>query len=780
MRFRLLIGSGIFVFFTLWYWRSLPDPLFMAPYSAVLEDRNGKLLGAHIASDGQWRFPIPDSLPDRYVQAVVTFEDKRFFSHPGVDLLALVRAAGQNLKAGRIVSGGSTISMQTIRLARSNPKRTLIEKALEAILATRLEWLYSKDEILQLYAGNAPFGGNVVGLETACWRYFGKTPTTISWSEAALLAVLPNSPSLLHPGRNRQKLQQKRDRLLEKLMQLEYMDSLSYSLALEEPLPEQALALPQWAPHLLDRVRLEAKTSRGKFKTTLDATLQRQIQERIQSHALALEANHIYNAAALITHLPTGEVLAYVGNRTDPSSLEHANQVDIITSPRSTGSILKPLLYALALESGTILPKSLLPDIPMSFNGYRPENYSQSYTGLISAREALVQSLNIPFVHLLRDFGQSGFHNRLRSMGLESLTQSADHYGLSLILGGSEATLWEIHQLYAGLVQHLQNSAQPNSLKAHPTDRPAIHYLPRMANNLEGYRPDPGALWLTFNAMRAVQRPAETGRWEAFSSNQPIAWKTGTSFGFRDAWAVGFNAEYQVSIWVGNADGEGRTGLTGIQAAAPILFDLFELLPPGEWFEQPFDNLYPVPVCQKSGWKAGPYCPADTILAPKQGARNRLCPYHRLLHLDPEQQFQVHRSCFEQGTPRLVHWFVLPTPFEHYYARVHPEYSSPPPWKPGCYPPERTDLPLAVIYPEPQARIRIPRQLNGELSATVFQATHREPSTVIYWHLDENYLGSTSEFHTFTLTPEPGTHVLTLVDEDGLRVERTFTIEIPQ
>jgi penicillin-binding protein 1C len=375
------------------YWFCLPSVLFEEPCSTVLESSDGTLLSASIAEDGQWRFPAGDTVPEKFKEALILFEDKRFRSHPGVDLLSMGRALRQNIKAGRVVSGGSTLSMQVIRLSRKGKPRSLFQKGIELVLATRLELRYSKEEVLSLYAAHAPFGGNVVGLEAACWRYFGVDPENLSWAEAALLAVLPNSPSLIHPGKNRTLLKTKRDRLLDKLCEAGKIDAFTCSLSKEEPVPEQPHALPRMARHLLTRMSKEG-FARQKIASTVDLHLQQRVEQIIQDHHERLKVNQIFNAAAIVLEVETGNVLAYAGN-VESGHGDHGNDVDIISSPRSTGSILKPFLYAAMLHEGKILPRALLPDVPVMINGFAPKNFSREYDGAVPADKALIRS---PFI----------------------------------------------------------------------------------------------------------------------------------------------------------------------------------------------------------------------------------------------------------------------------------------------------------------------------------------------------------------------------------------------
>jgi penicillin-binding protein 1C len=343
-------------------------PRFSLPLSTVVEARDGTLLGARIAGDGQWRFPAGTAVPEKFEKSILTFEDKYFRFHPGINPVAIGRAMAQNLRAGKTVSGGSTITMQVARISKGNRKRTYVAKFTEMLSALKLEMFLSKKTILLMYASNAPFGGNTVGLEAAAWRYTGKPPSELTWSEAAALAILPNAPALVFPGRNNEILRAKRDELLRKLYKRGFFDTLTLTLAIDEPVFREPGPLPSKASHLTDYFYTRNKGER--IRTTIDAGIQEKAVEIINSRQADLSENYIFNSACMITDVATGEVLAYVGNSTLEETAEHGGDVDIIRSLRSTGSILKPLLYADMQQSGEILPNSLIADVPTKFPGF--------------------------------------------------------------------------------------------------------------------------------------------------------------------------------------------------------------------------------------------------------------------------------------------------------------------------------------------------------------------------------------------------------------------------
>lgn len=777
---KLLIGTVLYL--------TGPRTLFPEACSTLLYSSDGQLLGARIAPDGQWRFPPADTLPDKFVTCLLTYEDKRFYQHPGVDPTAIARAMRTNLSRGKIVSGGSTITMQLARIARGNRNRTLYEKMIETGYALLLETACDKHEILNLYASHAPFGGNVVGIETAAWRYFGRSAADLSWAESATLAVLPNSPALIHPGRNRARLKTKRDKLLTVLKEKGILDETEYELSLLEPLPEAPIPLPDEAPHLLERLAADAPGTR--ITTSVNRMLQRQAQEIVNRYARDYASNHIHNLAALIANAETGEVLAYAGNVTFKADARKGNQVDIITSPRSTGSILKPFLYAAMLHDGQLLPGTLVPDVPLNLNGFSPQNYNKTFYGAVPAHRAIERSLNVPLVRMLSTYNTGRFMSLLKKMGMTTLRFSEEHYGASLILGGAEGTLWDLTGMYASLARTLAHyriyNGRYNPADIHPlTPFPASPTDPlrsvadkRLTDKRLTDKPllSAASIWFTFEAMSALNRPEEEADWQQFGSMKQVAWKTGTSYGGRDAWAIGTTSRYTVGVWVGNASGEGRPGLTGVGNAAPVLFDLFSLLPGSGWFDMPYDELLPTAVCHLSGHKASAICNrVDTLYMPRSADKTEVCPYHRLVHLSEDGRFRVNSSCESVDRMIACPWFVLPPSEEYYYRNYHIDYVPLPPVKPGCG--EDRNRQIELIYPEPGAILYLPKGFSDKREQFVFKTAHARPDAILYWHLDETYIGETTDHHQISSSASPGKHRLTLIDNQGNRKTISFEVK---
>lgn len=770
----ILLGMG----FIFWLF-CLPRPLFDNPVSTVIESREGVLLGARIASDGQWRFPALDSVPYRFEQCVVHFEDEYFYYHPGFNPISIGKALYQNISTGKR-RGASTITQQVIRLAKKNKKRTYGEKIIELIQATRLEASSSKKEILNWYASHAPFGGNVVGLETASWRYYGVPATDLSWGQSAALAVLPNAPSLVFPGKNEIILKQKRDALLLKLFQKNIIDETTYRMAILEELPGKPHALPDFAHHLTEKLRRTAPDHR--ITTTLHIDYQLQINRIVEEYYYLFRQNQIHNLAVLVLDTSTREVLAYVGNT--PTTNENHRYVDIIDKSRSTGSVLKPFLFASMLQSGDLLPSMLVADIPTTINGYSPENFDKTFYGAVPAREALSRSLNVPAVRMLRSYGLQRFYNQLQKMKLTQMTHPADYYGLSLILGGAESSLWEVTKIYAALGSTLQFYTQNSSQYRSNEFVDPIYILGETVDlgNPQHYPPvlGAGAIYQTFESLQETNRPGREENWSFYQGAHPIAWKTGTSYGFKDAWAIGVTPDYTVGVWVGNADGEGRPGLTGILTAAPVMFDVFKVLPSQhQGFETPYDDLIQKKICTHSGYMAGLYCEniqEQWVVTHSNDSPS--CPYHHLIFLEETQTFRVNSSCYPLEDIKPVSWFSLPPIQEHFYTQHHPHYRTLPPFLSGCY--ADNERILEFIFPKKAEKIILPKQFDERINEVVFKVAHQQPDAIVYWYLDENYLGRTDTFHELAVAPQPGTYVLTVVDHQGNRLQQQIEISLTQ
>lgn len=744
----------------------LPDPLFKAAYATVVLDEENRLLGARIAQDEQWRFPPPDSVPYKFRESIRLFEDQYFYYHPGVNPVSLLRAMYLNIKKGEVVSGGSTLSMQVIRLSRENPPRTILEKVYEIILATRLEIRYSKNEILRLYAAHAPFGGNTIGLSAAAWRYFQRPAHQLSWAESATLAVLPNAPGLIHTGKNRVLLQEKRNRLLNTLKEEGIIAPQDYQLALLEPVPEHPAILPDNARHL---TALLHQQKPGQWsQTTISAAWQEEANRVLESYRATQAGNGVFNGAVLLAEIASGEVKAYVGNYRK-GAREHGIFNDLLQTPRSSGSILKPFLYNAMLSEGALYPQELLEDVPTLIAGFKPENFVSQYDGAVPADEALWRSLNIPAVLMLREYGIEKFLNVLKEAGFGSVNRSAENYGLSLILGGAEVTAWDLARAYQRMAQRLRYFKN-DSLQNYP----ALHLLAGEKATSPTLRNNAGAVYTTFQALQKVSRPDSEMGWQYFRKAH-IAWKTGTSFGHRDAWAVGITPNHIAVVWIGNADGEGRPGLIGAKSAGPILFDLLNQLPAKAWFPEPHSQMKEAYVCSKSGLPVSPYCEkTDTIYVPLSKSIKEECMYHQRIFTSADGRFRLHRNCAEEVELMPRSYFVLPPVMAWYYARQHSDYESLPPWHSSCK--SLSDGGMQMIYPKKGGTVFLPRELDGAQHQLILEVAHQQPDKKLFWHLNGKYIGHTEDFHQKPLLVEPGVYQLLIEDEDGQSLRTSFNV----
>lgn len=754
---------------------SIPKPLFDDPTSTVVESREGSLIGARIAEDGQWRFPQIDSVPFRFATCIQYFEDEYFYWHPGFNPISIGKAMKSNVLTNK-KRGASTLTQQVIRLSRKNKKRTYFEKAIELFQATRLEAGYSKKEILTLYATHAPFGGNVVGLETASWRYFGVPPTELSWGQSAALAVLPNAPALIFPGKNEPLLKQKRDNLLKKLFEKGVLDELTYEISILEPLPGKPIPLPDQALHFTEKMKQSYPGEH--IQSTIQSQLQLQLNRLTKDHYSQLRQNQIHNLSILVMDVHTREILGYIGNT--PTDIEHQKFVDITDRPRSTGSILKPFLFASALHSGELLPQSLVADVPTTIDGYSPENFESQFNGAVPAATSLSRSLNVPAVRLLQSYGLERFYNQLKKMNLGNLKYPANHYGLTLILGGAESSLYEVTKVYANLAATL-NQYTSNSSQYRANEFSRAVYI----NNQEidfgklQFKPPvvgAGAIYKTFESLRESNRPNADENWSFYQDARPIAWKTGTSYGFKDAWAVGVTPDYAIGVWVGNAIGEGRPGLTGIQAAAPVLFDVLKILPEKKsWFDVPYDDLTEETICSQSGFRAGLYCNSTSVeWVPVQGVKTASCPYHHQIILNETESYRVNSSCYPLEKSKQKNWFSLPPIMEYYYSRHNPQYKNLPKYHPDCI--VENEYFMEFIYPKSREQVMLPKDFDESINDVIFKLAHRDPEATVFWYLDEKFIGKTETFHELAVVILPGKYVLTVVDDQGNKVQENIEV----
>lgn len=731
-------------------------------YSQVILAKDSSFMRVFLNGEQQWLLPpvLQPDIPENLKSAVLTFEDQYFYKHFGVNPVALVRATYLNAKHGKIVSGGSTISMQLARMIRKKP-RTFWNKFRETLLAVKLEAHLSKEEILKEYLTHAPYGSNIRGNLAASYRFFGKKPNQLTWGEAALLAVLPNAPGVIFPTSNQDILTKKRNGLLEKLLVNELIDKETYELSLLEKIPSTIIPFPLHAPHLTERIHAENQLN--VVYTTIDAEIQSDVNFFAKQHASQLSQLGIRNVSTLIVDNTSGEVVGYVGSH-DYHDLDRNGRVDGVQAARSSGSILKPFLYALSIDDGHILPQTLIKDVPTYFSSFSPNNASEKFSGVSLAKEALIHSLNIPAVRLLNTYGLEKFYNQLKAAGVSSLFRNADEYGLPLILGGAEVTPWDMARLYSGF----SNGGVFSD----------ISYLKNQPKGYQTKLVSSGAAHLILDEMKELLRPGLEFYWKKYSSQKPIAWKTGTSYGHKDAWAVGSTPKWTVVVWAGNFDGESNNSLTGMRSAGPLLFNIFNALPEdGEvWYEADPSDFVQVNICASTGFYASLNCPnTEEVNAPVNMKPLGICPYHQRYFAEEHTggTYSVCSHCWS-GDQQLTHQLKF-TPDINFYLRKNGNLvETEPTHNPICATRQEQGI-LQIIYPLHNANIFVPKDFDGQRQSLVGKVASQFPNRELFWYLDDELLGSTVKRPSFPLQLDGGRHTLTVVDTEGNKDQVRFS-----
>lgn len=726
----------------------------------IILSESGEIIYCFLNNQEQWCLPHSEKTPEKYKMSLLNYEDRWFYKHPGINPISLIKALWLNIKNKRIISGGSTLTMQVVRIA--NPgKRSYLKKTIEIFQAIKLEILYSKDEILNFYFDHAPFGGNIRGIRAASLKYYQKEPRNLSWGEATTLAVLPNAPGLISPGKNQKMLINKRNKLLTLLNSRKIIDKQTLKISLLEPIPEKVYPLPRIAPHAA--LRLKSKNSSAKITATINLETQTRTEEILLQHSEYLQNLGIDNCAAIVCDTETGKIRAYCGSQ-DFNDFAKNGQVDGIKAPRSSGSILKPFLYAMSFDDGLIIPQTLMKDIPSYYGSFSPENANLKYDGLVTAEDALIRSLNVPAVRLLYSFGYDRFHFKLKKMGLTTLFRNADAYGLTLVIGGAETRLDEITGLYRGLAtgENFSNI-----------------YLDTSQKTEEGISLiSPAAAYLTLDILKNLNRPGSEYYWHQYTNQSPIAWKTGTSFGQRDGWAIGTTPQWTIGVWVGNFTGEGNPTISGAGSAGPILFDIFNSLSnDNNWFNPPLNQMDAVIICHDSGFIAGKNCSRkDTVLVPFWSKPLAKCPYHHKIIVNNDETREVCSLCWDPDNYHEKYFTVYPPEVVKYLKKRGILCESIPKHLESCSR-DLNNNPIAIIYPTEDSKLYIPKEIDGTRQKVTFQAATSNNNTVIYWYLDNIYLGITEDEHEMSLSPNRGDHKLYLVDSEGNDASINFSVK---
>jgi penicillin-binding protein 1C len=745
----------------------VPLPHRAPGWSTVVEYRDGRPAYVFLSPDDKWRLHVELARIDpSFARALIALEDKRFYSHHGVDPIAIVRAAWSDVIHARRVSGGSTLSMQLARLYEPRP-RTLPSKVVDMFRAVQLDLRLSKREILEEYLSRTPYGDNVEGIESAAWTYFGHGARYLTPLEIATLLAVPQGPARFAPSpANEPRLRARRDAILAKLIGAGVFSPVDTASAIaevaaHEPAPDHLRPMPREAAHAAIYLR-ERHPNAMRIRSTLDAGAQAIAEKQVALRAAELRAKRIENASLVVVDHRSREVVALVGNL-DFADAAHGGQIAMFGRPRSPGSTLKPLLYALAIDRGLALPEYLVADVPAQYGTYRPRNFDNDYAGLVTLRDALSRSLNLPFVDLLQQLGVETFLAELARMGVASSRTVPGTYGLSLIAGGIELTPLELAGIYATLAEN--GVYRPLRVAADdPLGVPQPIY-------------GPGAAYLTRQALALKDRPDFPRRAAVSGVPAEIHWKTGTSFGFRDAWAVGSGPAYTAVVWTGNVDDKPSTELVGSQAAGPLLFDTLEALANHEVAHLPADapgDLAEVEVCALSG-----HIPTDAcdhrvkVLAPVHAVPTSPCPYHQAFDVD-EAGHAVVPACKTPGaTYTRKSFVVLPSGVTAWLAAHERQIPDAPEFAPGCAG-DTGGTPPTIVTPGEGQIITLVPGVPAKVQAVPFTASTR--SAEVSWFVDGELVATTPPAERVFWTPRAGKHEIVVADAAGRKTKRVLEV----
>ncbi|HOC92352.1 MAG TPA: penicillin-binding protein 1C [bacterium] len=743
-------AAPAFVFFVLCVVFPIPRQKLQRLPSTAVYSKDGELMKAFLSQDDFWRIRAElDDVSPFLRQAVLAFEDKWFYYHPGVNPVSLVRAAAANAKSREVVRGGSTITMQVARMMEPK-RRNYLSKLIEVFRALQLELFFSKNEILEMYFNMAPYGGNIEGAAAAAHFYFGKSPASLSKSEAISLVAIPNSPTKLRPDRDFEAFKRRKEHVAYRLLKAGLIDENEFEEAKSDEKPRSRMTLPSTAPHfsLLAKTRLPSEAN---IVSGIDMRTQALCERTLARHLSPLLPLGITNGAVVVIENKTRMIRGMVGSR-DFDDLLNQGQVNGAIAPRSPGSALKPFVYALALDEGIISPKLMVADVPVRYGSYSPANFDRKYRGGIPAEEALKLSLNVPAVNLTSRL-KGKFYSFLKKGGITTLNRPSEHYGLPIVLGACEVSLLELTNLYSSISnggvyrKYRISDGDPESAPAQIMSE--------------------GAAFIITDILADVRRPDLPNCWE-FSVNMPkVAWKTGTSYGQRDAWSVGYNKDFTVGVWLGNFSGKEADMLVGAEVAAPLLFDVFNALSGGdEWFAKP-DSVGIRKVCPLSGMPVSENCPdaVDEMYIYGISPAGK-CDMHHKYYIDANSGKRVPKECahgrnveektFEVWPPGIATWMQR----EGYPIATVPEADE------SCS--LKTGGPAPVILsPQSKTAYILNPGVPLEYQKILLEASVSNTVSKVFWFVNGELVASGSPQERRFITPVAGKHKIVCEDDSG-------------
>jgi penicillin-binding protein 1C len=712
------------------------------PFATVLEGRDGNTLHAWMAQDQQWRMKARlDEISPELKKAIVYKEDKHFYHHPGINPLALGRALVNNIFYARRTSGASTITMQVARMLDPKP-RTYFNKSIEMFRALQLEAHYSKDEILQLYLNIVPYGSNIQGVKAAALLYFNKTPDHLSLAEIAALSIIPNRPNSLVLGRDNPLIVQQRNKWLNRFLNDKVFTPSTITDALAEPLTARRHNAPNAVPQLAWRLKKQRPLISG-LHSAIVPSMQQKAEEIVKNYMNELKRSNINNAAVLIVNNKTHQVVTYIGS-SEFADAYHYGQVDGVRALRSPGSSLKPLLYALCFDRGLATPKTIIADIPINIHGYMPENYDQAFRGNVTVDYALSHSLNIPAVKLLEQEGTENFIRKMSDAGFTSVWLRRKDLGLSIILGGCTVRLEELVALYSAFAnngQYFPLQFIIDSTGGRKANAPGVQVI------------SPASCYMLTRVLTELHRPDLPNGYDQARSLPRIAWKTGTSYGRKDAWSIGYNKQYTIGVWLGNFSGMGVPDLSGSTTATPLLFQLFNAIDHNagaDWLEQPAETAFRL-VCAETGKVPNDFCHNQIMDYYIPGiSGNERCDHFQEIYLSADEQFSFCTSCLPPAGYKTKLLRNIPADLTAYYDAAHITYSRLPQHNPMCTRTFHDSPPVITSLTNGKTYLIMKKELQKlQLSCTVAGDVHK-----VYWYVNDKFFSATNANQKLFFLPQ--------------------------
>lgn len=748
---KRLAGGGIaaFLLFLLLNWIfPVPDSI---DYSTIITDNKGEVIHAYLTKDQQWRMKTElEEISPLLRKTIIEKEDRYFYYHPGVNGAAILRAMAKNIFRMKRTSGASTITMQVAR-ALEPKRRTYFNKLREMFRACQLEWKYSKDEILQLYLNLVPYGGNLQGVKSASTLYFKKNPDHLSLAEITALSIIPNRPSSLVMGKNNDKIVEERNRWLRKFAADKVFTEKEIEDALDEPLNATRQEAPKLVPHLAYQLQ---KNGSDIIHTNIELNTQLKIEKIVEDYSRSLTLKNIRNAAVVIIDNHTHNVITYLGSANFYDTTD-GGQVNGAKAIRQPGSTLKPLLYGMCIDEGLLTPKTVMTDVAVNYGGYAPENYDKQFNGFVTMEYALEHSLNIPAVKGLQWLGKDRFIQALSYCDFLQVRKDQKKLGLSLILGGCGSNLQELTGLYT-IFANDGKYIRPNYTKPDTTRNAAISRKIL----------SPASTYMINETLSKVNRPDFPLNWQSTERMPKIAWKTGTSYGRRDAWSIGYNKNYTVGVWVGNFSALGIPELSGANVATPLLFRIFNTIDydsDQEWFSQPKDVEVRM-VCSETGMPPSDHCSStvtDYFIPLISGTQT--CSNQEEIAVSPNEKISYCKSC-QPETGYKKKWYKIVSPeMQHYFEEHHIMYTQIPPHNPNCERVFAGGAPV-ITFPKNGAEYLISRKNPEPLQLT---CNVGNDVGKVFWYIDDKFYKSADVKTKQFFMPDEGPVKISCTDDKG-------------